>query len=206
MNGSSWKWVWVIAGTLTCGLPAACGSDEGAEASSAGAASGGAASSGSGCTIGGTKCEFGCTPTLGCTECKVNADCKEAGKLVCVLGKCHECDVRSDCAVGQACFPKDHKCAQACSGNPDCPGDAPICEMGTGACVGCFTGADCTSFTGTPICEPTRARCSECASNADCGAASPACDLSDGKCHDCLVDSDCAEPAVCGVDRKCHVP
>lgn len=182
----------VLLGSALVAL--SCGGDEAT----------GSAGGGPGCSIGGSKCQYGCTASLGCTECATDLDCKDAGKPACVLGKCHECEVSADCATGQACFPKDHKCMPACAGDGDCPGDAPICKTDTGACLGCLADADCASIKDAPVCEPTRAQCSACASNADCGAAAPACDLSDGKCHECLVDSNCSAPSLCGVDRKCH--
>ena len=167
----------------------------------------GSSSSNSGgvCSVGGSKCAAGCTPTIGCAECATSSDCRDSSKPACVLGKCSQCAVATDCAAGQACFPKDHKCAAACTSSPACPSDAPTCNVQTGACVGCSTNQDCAGMKGAPICEPTRAQCSECATNSDCGAAAPACDLNDGKCHQCLVDAQCAAPAVCGVDRKCHL-
>jgi len=156
-----------------------------------------------GCGIGGLKCDHGCTPSLGCTECVSDAECTDPGKPACVLGKCRECGPEASCGAAQACFPRDAKCETRCEIDGDCPGDAPICLTDSGVCVGCRTSDDCSS-TGAPICEPVRAQCAECASSADCGAANPACDLNDGKCHECLVDADCAPPTVCGVDRKCH--
>lgn len=131
-----------------------------------------------------------------------NADCNDTGKPACVLGKCRECGPDASCGAAQACFPRNSKCEARCSSDGDCPGDAPICIAEIGACVGCQTDADCASTPGTPICEPTRAQCSECESNADCGAAAPACDLNDGKCHECLIDANCPLSALCGQDRS----
>ncbi len=160
--------------------------------------------SASGCAIGGSKCAYGCTVGLGCTECVSNGDCKGSDKPACVLGACRECGVQADCGAAEACFPDDFKCHARCAADGDCPGDAPICLTDTGACVGCNGDADCAASKGEPICAGARAQCSECASSADCGAVDPVCDLNDGKCHECLVDSDCAAPRACGVDRKCH--
>src|SRR5882672_9077660 len=157
------------------------------------ACSGGSSSAGgaSGCAVGGNKCVYGCTANLGCTNCVSNADCKDGGKPACVLGQCRECGPGAGCGAGQACFPRDSKCQTSCAADADCPGDAPLCVTGSGVCVGCQVAADCAASPGKPICDPTRAQCSECASVADCGAASPVCDLNDGTCHECLVDTDC---------------
>lgn len=169
-----------------------------------GGSSGGPVTTDSTCSVGGTKCAGGCTPTVGCAECATNLDCNEAGKPICVLGKCQECGVAADCGAGKSCWPNEFKCNPACAANQDCSGDSPICDLSTGACVGCLSSADCAGVKEMPICEPSHAQCAECASNADCGVAAPACDLNDGKCHECLVDSDCKAPSLCGVDRKCH--
>jgi hypothetical protein len=179
------------AGMFSTGLVTSCGGNDGDDARAS-------------CGIAGTKCDYGCTPSLGCTECVSNADCSDAGKPACVLGKCRECGPEVSCSAAQACFPRDSKCEARCASDGDCPGDAPICMTEAGACVGCRTDADCASTSGTPICEPIRAQCSECASNADCGAAAPACDLNDGKCHECLIDANCPLSSLCGEDRKCH--
>ena len=180
------------AGTLSVGLLSSCDSDDGDDGARAS------------CGIDGKKCEYGCTPGLGCTECVSDADCDDSGKPACVLGKCRECGPESKCGAAEACFPQDYKCESRCASDGDCPGDAGICLAASGTCVGCQTDADCAATPGTPLCEPTRAQCSECKSNADCGAAAPACDLNDGKCHECLVDADCPASALCSVDRKCH--
>lgn len=200
-NEGLWQGFWkkVIAGAgMVLGavvLTASCGDD---------GTTGATSNVGPGCNIGGTKCAAGCTPSLGCIQCATNLDCKDAGKPVCVLGKCQECGVPADCGAGKSCFPEEFKCNPVCSTNQDCPGDSPICKVDTGTCVGCVTSADCAGVKDNPVCEPSRAQCSECASNADCGVASPACDLNDGKCHECLVDTDCKAPSLCGADRKCH--
>jgi len=180
----------LLAGMLSLALFPSCGSDDGA--------------SGTSCGIGGTKCDYGCLPNLGCAECASNEDCSEPGKPACMLGKCRECGSQVSCGSANACYPKDFKCDTRCTGDGDCPGDAAFCVAESGACVGCQVDSDCAATPKTPICEPTRAQCSECRSDRDCGAAAPACDLNDGKCHECLVDANCPRSTLCGVDRKCH--
>ena len=108
----------VAAGFLLC---AGCfgGDDEG------GIGGGGS------CTLAQNKCAFGCDVNVGCIECLSDADCG-GGKRVCVLGDCQECGrTGSDCATGQACFPKDYKYEDACDSDGDCNGDSPLCDVAT---------------------------------------------------------------------------
>ena len=167
-----------------------------------GASCGGGPGTADTCVRAGTKCPLGCEPNLGCVDCGGDKDCGP-GAPFCVLGRCEECSATKDCGVGQACFPGDHNCRTACVSNANCPDpDEPLCNVMTGACVGCLTNMNCPPDA--PICEPTRSRCSECATNADCGAANPACNLQDGQCEECLVDSDCNGAFFCGGDHQCH--
>jgi hypothetical protein len=154
------------------------------------------------CTRAGAKCALGCEPNLGCVSCGSNADCGP-GAPFCVLGDCEACVTSKDCGAGQACFPEHHECRTACASNANCTdSDAPLCNLMTGACVGCLTNMNCPPDH--PICEPTRSQCSECSLEVPCGAATPACNLQDGECEQCLVDADCNGAFVCGGDHKCH--
>lgn len=164
---------------------------------------GGSSISGSECSRGGARCKFDCAPNLGCVECAADSDC-EPGAPFCVLGRCEACRDAADCGTGQACFPREHTCKPKCAANADCgpERETPLCDVATGACVGCLEETDCPA--GKPVCEPTRAQCSACASDADCGAAAPACNLQEGKCEQCLVDADCDGAFVCEGDHKCH--
>src|SRR5580658_1810940 len=111
------------------------------------------------CTDGMYVCRMGqqCSETLGCVQCLTNANCPPAGGIgggnanlkVCVLGSCEACGADTDCAAGQVCEPATHTCRASCiaDGGANCAnrGGAPICDMTTGACVGCVTAKDCTN-------------------------------------------------------------
>ncbi len=160
------------------------------------------------CTLAGDRCEFGCSPNLGCVRCQNDTTCVP-GAPHCVLGACAQCATNSQCGTGQACYPANHTCQPSCTTNADCPQlggpPAPICNTTTGACVGCQTDADCTNTTGRPLCDTERGQCSECLSNANCPDAAPACNRQNGTCAVCLVDTDCGPNYLCSQgDDRCH--
>ena len=114
-----------------------------------------------------------CDATLGCVECTTDLNCGGTTKF-CVLGRCESCRTNADCGTAEpACFPKDHKCHAACTSNANCPGDAPICNVNTGVCVGCNVAADCNGVSGKPLCNATTQQCVECATSANCPASAP---------------------------------
>lgn len=152
------------------------------------------------CTIGGKACTFGCVSNVGCAECGVDGDCA-ATEPYCILGKCVVCSSTSDCATGEACFPRDHRCKTKCSTNANCEKDEPICDE-DGACVGCRDDDDCPATE--PICDSTRSQCAQCGSNGDCSAAKPICDLGHGTCRQCVIDDDCESGFLCGGNHECH--
>lgn len=153
------------------------------------------------CSVSGVGCKTACDSTLGCVECTAKSDCGAANPI-CVVGHCRQCGVSGDCGTGQACYPANHTCAPACNGPGSCPqGNSPICDPGTGACVGCVTDKDCPAQR--PVCEPTTQQCSQCASNADCGTAKPICDVAGRECVQCLVDGQCPTGSVCN-ENSCR--
>ncbi len=170
------------------GLIGACGED------------GGGPPGTSGCLENGSECAVLCDTTIGCVDCLGDSDCGAANPF-CHQGKCRECEDADDCNAGSACFPKDHECHPACSGNADCDkNDESLCDPDSGACVGCFDDADCGGDD--PFCDPATQQCSECLSDGDCGAAQPFCDGSDGECVECNVDGDCDNGVCDGHDCK----
>lgn len=189
---SSWRSFIVAFGValVGSGLALSCGGDDSGDASTSG-----------GCSISGTKCQFACSPTLGCVECGGNSDCG-AAQPFCVLGRCEACATNANCGTGQACYPRDHTCQAVCTAT-SCSGDTPICDATSGACVGCVTSKDCAG-TNRPICSAKTGQCSECAANADCGAAQPVCSLRNGECVECLVDGDCHTGFMCNGDHHCQ--
>lgn len=187
----------VVLSTAGVLLTASCGEDEDVGFSG----SGGGGGVVGGCAVNGAMCPVLCDEQLGCIDCITDADCG-AAEPSCIAGECHECGDNNDCPMGESCFPKDHACEPSCQTSDDCPGDAPICDPATGACVGCVGDADCAQPT--PSCSPLTKQCVECASNADCGAATPICDIDGGKCEECLVDAHCPPSAQFCVDQECQ--
>ncbi len=119
-----------------------------------GGAGGSGAAPGSDCSIGKEKCQLGCEPNLGCVGCASGDDCGAAAPI-CVLGSCSECALSTDCSGGLVCYPRAHTCEAKCTSDADCESVEPICDVETGACVGCRTDADCPDAE-KPICEPQR--------------------------------------------------
>jgi len=141
------------------------------------------------CSHNGNACTLICSSDFGCAECGGDGDCGAAAPF-CVTGHCEECASPGDCGASLACYPRDNKCHPICTSNGQCTdGDAKICDLDTGACVGCITSADCSGTH--PICNPYHGQCDQCGANGDCGAAAPFCDLNDGECKQCIVDGDC---------------
>ncbi len=170
------------------------------------------------CTDGMFTCRMGqqCSETLGCVQCLTNANCPPAGALnanlkVCVLGSCEVCGADTDCAAGQVCEPATHTCRASCivDGGANCAmrGGAPICDMTTGACVGCVTAKDCTNAM-RPVCDPTTQQCVQCGANADCAAemTNKVCDTASATCVACLANTDCpaARPACNATTHTCQ--
>jgi len=156
-----------------------------------------------GCVLDGAECRTACDEGLGCVECLGDSDCG-ASAPACSHGRCRECGANTDCAEGEACFPKDGTCEPACQDDGDCDGDEEICDVdGGGACVGCLSADDCGD-SGRPVCDPVRARCVECGDDLDCGASNPVCDEHEGECRECNIDADCPSGSACKDDHKCH--
>src|SRR5262249_26039778 len=57
------------------------------------------------CSIGGVACPVGCMAGAGCGQCGTAADCSPSQPF-CVNGGCVACQADTDCAVGQACWPR----------------------------------------------------------------------------------------------------
>ncbi len=154
------------------------------------------------CSENSVACPEECDAQLGCVQCLEDADCMGMAKTKCVGGSCEECAGGDDCGVMQACFPETHTCEDVCATDNDCNGDAPICDMTTGACVGCLSNTDCNN--GDPLCAPLTQQCAECLSDGDCPIAKAHCDPKN-KCRECLVDADCDGGEVCQ-DDECQPP
>lgn len=152
------------------------------------------------CAINGKACGTVCDAAIGCVECAGDGDCG-ATRPFCIEGRCEACAQTSDCGTGMACYPADGTCHPACTSNASCTDPhAPLCNVDTGACVGCIQATDCPGEK--PICDPANGQCAECASNGDCGASAPVCDLSDGECRECVVDGQCPDGGLC-VEHHC---
>ena len=134
-----------------------------------------------------------CDSTLGCVECRGDTDCP-ASDPRCISGRCRACASNSDCgAAAPACWA-DHQCHASCTPT-SCPQETPICDTGTGDCLGCKSNADCAGNQNGTICDTQIARCVECMSNGDCPVSAPRCFLGDHSCVQCLSNSDCGSTA-----------
>jgi hypothetical protein len=158
-----------------------------------GGASGGAEGGGVLCGPNGTvACGHGqqCDTTLGCVDCLVDSQCPAASRF-CVQGLCVQCKTSGDCGIGTtpACWPANHTCHAACTSNQQCQNGAPICNAGTGVCVGCNSAADCPSSQS--FCDTTTQQCVQCTSTSDCaGTSTPVC--ARNRCVPCASNADCS--------------
>ncbi len=87
--------------------------------------------------------------------------------------------------------------ASACSGDSDCPADAPICDSTSHACRACTSSLDCSVLVNVPICVlsgPLTGQCVACVSAGQCTGGTPDCDVTIGVCVACLLDVECGGP------------
>jgi Cys-rich repeat protein len=147
-----------------------------------------------------------------CSQCTSRADCGVAAPA-CNLqtGQCEECLVDTDCNGSGACG-QDHQCHPLCKTNDDCagvtgeqefPGEGPLCNLTTGACVECLSPTDCTD-PAQPLCNE-QFRCVACTTNADCPVATPICATlrfgqgggqNNTQCVACESNADCTDPTL----------
>ncbi len=161
------------------------------------------------CGVNGTDaCRTGriCNTDLGCVECNVDPDCPATDPR-CIEGRCEACASNADCGAAMPACWGDHRCHAACTSAASCQQqqNLPICDLGTGACIGCKSNQDCTG-TQHPLCDTVTEQCVDCLANTDCGAASPRCFLGDHTCVDCLSNADCgtAQPICDPQDFACR--
>ena len=78
-------------------------------------------------------------------DCVENADCAVACvDEVCAPGAPAACDADGDCFGLQVCAPIGACVLNGrCVDDADCPGGSPVCDVGSGACVGCLVDDDC---------------------------------------------------------------
>jgi hypothetical protein len=171
--------------------------------------------SGCGCASG--RCFV--VPLVGgfCSDCLVDADCPGGGCTVPdplhgVGARCNKGEPGAGCMSDDVCtFPGAGECAPVfdvpgvftvatcgqCSGDGDCPPDAPHC----------VPDYDLSQFSGTHVCAPPGARADGQGCEPDLGdaaCASGRCGEADvmgllvlGVCGECEVDGDCAGDQTC---------
>lgn len=131
----------------------------------------------------------GCTKTNTEVCCTTAADCAAVGL-----------PAETRCSDGFTCMA--HECvAAACSSDPDCPAEAPVCTEGR--CVACDASHGCTQHA--PVCNVITETCGGCVGDADCAAFAdaPRCDTSAGACVQCVAGGDCAAGEAC-VENTCR--
>jgi len=161
---------------------------------------------GSGTYTWGNKC---LTSTLSgkLCRCKVNSDCNgnpNGPTCYTKYSKC-SCSTNADCKVtpytrclkpySSATYKNCHK---ACTSNADCTSAAaPLCNTKSGACVACFTNANCGY--NKPMCDTVAGTCFGCKTSADCKANPDGgkCDTKTKACV-CATDTDCKGGMVWG--------
>ncbi len=155
------------------------------------------------CGTGAPVCTATTTPVASGTSCGAGLQCNGAGACVCAQGV--------DCTPPSACVTSQYQCA---TGSPVCTASATpvaagtscgtnlVCS-GTGACVSCVQGADCTPAgactqsqiqcgTGAPVCTATTtpvAAGTSCGTNVVCNGA--------GACVSCVQGADCTPAGAC---------
>jgi hypothetical protein len=143
-----------------------------------------------------------CNPANGqCVQCLTNMTCPMT-RPICVAGTCEVCGTSADCTMGRVCEPSTHTCRASCAGDGGVMcgafGGGNICDMATGACVGCVTATNCMNAN-RPICDPTTQQCVQCATNANC-ANNPngkVCDTGNNTCVVCVTAADCGTGMQC---------
>jgi hypothetical protein len=145
-----------------------------------------------------------CDPlTKQCVDCSTDEDCGVAQPFCDANGHCQECIFDGDCPAAEPlCI--DHECHEAptaCTGNGDCGGDNPICDLDSGDCVGCLVNDDCPADA--PVCDPDGNNCVECFLDEHCPAALPVCN--GDECVECNDNGDCDMGFECH-GHSCEMP
>ena len=143
-----------------------------------------------------------CDESLGCVECRADADCPAAAAF-CLQGQCVGCRPGRivedgsvpDCrGTESACWASDYGCHAPCGDAVACP-SGTTCDKPTGECLGCTTNAECGP---TRVCSSVRRRCVDCVDDTTCPASRPRCRVATGTCAACTSNADCGLTApVC---------
>ena len=122
-----------------------------------------------------------CNNFTDCEECEdcINGICvNRCPDMLCVDGRCQNCEDNDDCPNNQVCI----------GGKCTCPPTLPYFNEETGVCYGCKTDAECGP-------------CHTCI-DGNCVPLNCICDEDTNKCVECLKASDCG-PNECCVGNKC---
>jgi hypothetical protein len=160
----------------------------------------------------------GCIATRTLALCTGNnAPCTPCSKAD--EGTANGCTGATPRCATDASDPKAGQCV-ACATSSDCSGATPTCDKSSGAtgdtCRGCRANADCSGTSASATCDVASGRCVECATGADCKNPKPACNA--GTCAACATNADCAgnvagricapsgSCAECTIDADCKDP
>jgi hypothetical protein len=117
------------------------------------------------------------------------------------------------CRAGYSCTDIDlaspSECVPgACTGNDGCTAAAPVCEIGTGQCIGCQVPSDCSLYPGEPACNMATGACEAARPNGEACQAAGEC--AGGTCMTSWPDGYCTETCdpvnspSCGAGGLCE--
>ena len=129
-----------------------------------------------------------CDTTTGrCVACVQNSECtSNPAKPICVANQCAPC---------QSATSPANECRAKSSG-------APVCDQGSGKCVGCLSNDHCMGSTDGGV---DNGEDGGMDGGADGGVVAGFCYLTTNQCVECLAHTDCKDPTrpICGSLHAC---
>ncbi|MBN2693487.1 PPC domain-containing protein [bacterium] len=151
-----------------------------------------------------------CNPATGVCEedqsCYSDSECPNGFRCNLVTNDCEEiiieCNIDSDCEIGEIC--ENNLCVelQGCRDDNDClDSSKPACNSASGICYECMSDSHCTNGNGCDLQEHTCTASLGCEADSDCGL-NKKCDttVEPHQCvsiFDCTIDSDCSNGMIC---------